>query len=322
MNFTPPATKKPMNQILRGLARLSYYWKGACHQMRSVESCGRKTEALLQQLANRPDRDELEKRARYYNKLTEKFSPTGPQTQEIPFKRSRYFFDFMEHARGFPQTRRFDPLFGDITIVPDRPRIVKSRPIGCGNANSVLLPLDKFRHFSSQPDPTPFHQKKPFAVWRGSLNSQERKELIAKHGNNTLHDIGYTMGTSNIVAAKDFLTPLQQISHMFLLSVEGIDVATNLKWMMGTNCLILSPPLRFESWYMEGALQAGIHFVELKPDFSDLNETVEYYLENPDAAEEIIRNAQTWRAKFTDPNIEAMVAARVLQIYLEMSDQN
>ena len=90
---------------------------------------------------------------------------------------------------------------------------------------------------------------------------------------------------------------------------------------MGTNCLVLSPPLRFESWYMEGALEPGVHFVELASDFSDLEEKIEFYNDNPEAAETIIAAAQAWRNGLDDPRREAMVAARVLSLYLELSGQ-
>ncbi len=242
--------------------------------------------------------------------------------QEIPFKRSRYFFDFMQYARGFAAEAQFDPLFGDVIDVPGRPRIVKSRPLNVDNSNSVLFPLDKFRHFGRQVDRIPFRDKKPSAVWRGALNSPERLALVEQHSASLEHDIGYVgAGGHQEIAPKAFLSPEEQIKHKFLLSVEGIDVATNLKWMMGTNCLILSPPLRFESWYMEGALVPGVHFVQLAADCSDLEETVAYYLANPDEAEAIIQNAQAWRASFDDPYTEALVATRVLQIYLEHSGQ-
>jgi hypothetical protein len=43
---------------------------------------------------------------------------------------------------------RAEFLFGDITCVPKIPSLLKSRPVGIYNSNSVLLNLDKIRHFT------------------------------------------------------------------------------------------------------------------------------------------------------------------------------
>ena len=56
------------------------------------------------------------------------------------------------------------------------------------------------------------------------------------------------------------------------MSLEGIDVATNLKWIMSSNSLCFSPKLRYETWFMEGKLVPGVHFVEVRDDFDDLAE--------------------------------------------------
>lgn len=55
---------------------------------------------------------------------------------------------------------------GDIIIVPDYPSIVKSRPLVTGdqrlsidNTNSVVMKLEKDRHFVFVNDTKPFHEK-------------------------------------------------------------------------------------------------------------------------------------------------------------------
>jgi len=306
---------------MRGLQRLAYYFAGAGRQILPKQVLQNRTRALLTEFEAHPERDALERRARYYMKIQHGFAPQGPATCDIPFKNSRYFFDFMEHARGFSPHARFDPLFGDVIFVPPTPRLVKSRPLTADNANGVLFPLDKFRHFVTLHDPQPFREKAPTAVWRGGLHSPDRIALIERHARHPDHDIGHTGPPHDGIAAKGFLTPRAQIRHRYLLSVEGVDVATNLKWMMGTNCLVLSPPLSFESWYMEGALQPGTHFVELAPDFSDLDDKIAFYNAHPEAAEAIIAAARAWRQSFNDVKREAMIAARVLSLYLAWSDQ-
>jgi hypothetical protein len=76
---------------------------------------------------------------------------------------------------------------------------------------------------------------------------------------------------------KHFMSIEEQLQHQFVVSVEGIDVATNLKWIMASNSLCLMRRHRFETWFMEGALVPGYHYVELADDHSDLPEKIRYY---------------------------------------------
>ncbi len=49
------------------------------------------------------------------------------------------------------------------------------------------------------------------------------------------------------------------------------------------------PKPRFETWFMEGLLRPGIHYVEVKGDYSDLEDKILYYSSNSKEAEEIIQ---------------------------------
>ena len=52
------------------------------------------------------------------------------------------------YTRLFNSSNKMSYCFGDLTEIPKIPSIVKSRPISNDNANSVLLNLNKVRHFS------------------------------------------------------------------------------------------------------------------------------------------------------------------------------
>lgn len=51
-------------------------------------------------------------------------------------------------------------LPGDVYFTPDSPTIVKSRLLIQNNENSVLMKLDKLRHFMFVDDKIPFTSKK------------------------------------------------------------------------------------------------------------------------------------------------------------------
>ncbi|MEO0485932.1 MAG: glycosyl transferase family 90 [Pseudomonadota bacterium] len=180
----------------------------------------------------------------------------------------------------------------------------------------MLLPLDRHRHFEAFPDRKQFEEKQPGAVWRGGFHNQLRSELVDLLGASPDNDIAAVGGDAG---KADYLSPRAQLDRQVILSVEGFDVATNLKWAMGSNSLAMSPPLKYETWYMEARLKPGHHFVEIKPDFSDLDAATAYYARHPDKARVIIAAANAWRAQFDDTQTEDMIAAAVIQKYLQLS---
>jgi hypothetical protein len=78
---------------------------------------------------------------------------------------------------------------------------------------------------------------------------------------------------------------------------------------------------RYETWFMEGRLQAGFHYVELNDDFSDLEEKVAYYNSNPEEALKIINNAQNYILQFLDEESEEALGVLVAEKYFKASGQ-
>ena len=68
---------------------------------------------------------------------------------------------------------------------------------------------------------------------------------------------------------------------------------------------------------MEGRLIPNYHYVEIKPDFSDLEERLNYYITHPQKAEEIIAHAHEYVEQFKDPEREKLVSLFVLKKYFE-----
>ena len=71
----------------------------------------------------------------------------------------------------FQQHLKWKLCPGDITYVPEVPSIVKSRPIVEGNENSVVMKLDKIRHFIYVDDRKRFTDKKDMAIFRGKIGA-------------------------------------------------------------------------------------------------------------------------------------------------------
>ena len=68
-------------------------------------------------------------------------------------------------------------LFGDITHSPDVPSIVKSRPINENNQNSILLKLNKIRHFTYTKDSNEFDHKINKLIGRSAITKKHKKRI-------------------------------------------------------------------------------------------------------------------------------------------------
>ena len=68
----------------------------------------------------------------------------------------------------------------------------------------------------------------------------------------------------------------EHLDYKFIMALEGNDVASNLKWVMSSNSLAVMTRPTCETWFMEGTLVDVYHYVEVKEDFSDLPEKLQY----------------------------------------------
>ena len=71
---------------------------------------------------------------------------------------------------------------------------------------------------------------------------------------------------------------------------------------------------------MEGRLIPDYHYIEVKPDYSDLIEKIEYYIVHPSEAEAIIEHAHEWVKQFQNPRIELATQLAVAQKYFDLTD--
>nr|WP_014343666.1 glycosyl transferase family 90 [Aliivibrio fischeri]AEY78252.1 LpsA protein [Aliivibrio fischeri] len=275
---------------------------------------------------NKSDIELVQKRVNYYCKQNKPFIIQSDAKMIGNFKKekpSAYFYDLKQYLYYFNPKFKFNYRFGDDTYLEQYPFFVKARPISGNNHHAILMNLDKHRHFLFIKDPYSFRQKKELLVWRGAAYQVHRKKFIKEYYLHPRCNIGQTnKPIENVPWQKDKLSIQEQLQYKFILSIEGNDVATSLKWTLSSNSLCLMVKPKFETWFMEGLLIAGVHYVELNSDYSDLDEKLEYYIEHPEEAERIINNAHKFIQQFQNPNIEDAISISVLQRYFDLSGQH
>ncbi|MEJ6579480.1 MAG: glycosyl transferase family 90 [Akkermansiaceae bacterium] len=266
-------------------------------------------------------------RVHYYNKFE--------QTGEIPesalrldqlksTNKTAYYYDFRRVIRFFPKEMRTALRFGDVQDVSDFPRIVKTRPIQEPHENSILLRLNSIRHFRPITDTLPYSEKADGIVWRGKVKKDHRQIILKAHFEHPLCNFGKTNELNEGEDPrwkKPWMGITEQLRHKFILSVEGNEVATNLKWIAQSNSLCFMTKPKFESWFMEGRLEAAKHYVELQDDYTDLPEKLDHYLAHPDEAQRIISNFKAYYDQFRDPEEELLISLLVVRKYLISTGQ-
>jgi hypothetical protein len=91
---------------------------------------------------------------------------------------------------------------------------------------------------------------------------------------------------------------------------------------MSSNSLCMMPEPKFETWFMEGTLVPGVHYVKIADDFSDLDEKIRFYSEHIIEAKKIIKNANAYVKQFQNKNLEDYMCFKVLEQYAKRSGQS
>ena len=285
----------------------------------------------LDKLEQRPDKAYIMQRVDYYCPLSPKHTYDHQKwlQESVEIRQQKkspqkvYYFDSKETARYFPDHLRWILLKGDITHVPDVPVFVKSRPLNTDVTNSTLLKMDKVRHFLFVNDTKTWSEKSDKAIFLGDIGYRKpNREVFMNLW------FGHPMidaGTTNLMAEhpewrKKKRTISEHLDYKFIMSLEGNDVASNLKWIMSSNSIAVTPRLTCETWFMEGTLIPNYHYIEVKNDFSDLVERLQYYIDNPDEAKAIILHAHDYVAQFRDEEREKLIQLLVQKKYFEITN--
>ena len=228
--------------------------------------------------------------------------------------------------------------------------VAKSRSIESPENQTVtLLPLNVGRHFKHVPmalrDRLSYEEKLPVAVWRGSttgacweLSANEKVDATRKEcARRNLATVWSGKQSDNIDVG---LTKLVQLSrelekkyaplmkkeisvqdmlrYRYIISVEGNDVATNLKWALASNSVVFMPPPTRESIILESNLRPWIHYVPVLHDFTDLTMKIEYCDNNPLVCQNISLAATSFMLPFATRSYVFILGAQVLEAFVEM----
>ena len=164
-------------------------------------------------------------------------------------------------------------------------------------------PVEQYdRDVVKQGKEIPWAEKLPKVFWRGVTTGSRVQNLVQwinyddNHTDIAFNGIvqmrpGFKQNYVKRQYVRDNQSFLQMNRYRYLLSVEGNDVATGLKWMLYSNSVVFMPRPTRVSWAMEDLLVPFVHYIPLANDFSNLLEMVKWANEHNEACQEIRQRA-------------------------------
>ena len=267
---------------------------------------------------------------------------------------SLFCYDAYNEIRGtFPdandRNHRWLVSFGDRTkrFNDALPTISKARPsIFSKSPTNIIWLLNRRRHYHELEDyhrnivqagkEIPWSEKLSKVVWRG-VSTGNRIDYVAqfvKYNDNRL-DIAFNkmVQTQNEFmrkyATKQYVRPHMPIAEInrykYLLSFEGNDVASGLKWMLYSNSVVFMAKPTVASWAMEDLLVPFVHYIPLADDYSNLLQMVQWAEEHDEACQEISKRAteymeHLWISENAKKNTEFLVKTLVTSYANQFND--
>lgn len=283
---------------------------------------------LVRTWEQRPDADYIRRRVEFNCPLTPG-TPLPPGAEEIHSLRpgrapSAYYIDMERLTAYFPRGLKCHWTPGDIFHNPPVPSLIKARRLDePGADNCVLLPLNRVRHFPMPHDHIPFEAKEPVLFFRGKIGDKPARirffEQYHSHpgmdlGDTSRHPVRPEWGAKKVSIAAHF-------RYRYILILEGNDVATALQWCMGSNCVPVMTRPAVEHILMHSALVPGVHYIEIAPDFSDVEEKLAYYNAHPAEARAIAEASRAWYAPYRNRRRELLIALLTLHRYFRATGQ-
>lgn len=219
--------------------------------------------------------------------------------------------------------------WGDWTEITNQKFITKARNVN--DKYATILNLNKERHWelvkyvpSFDID---FNEKKALAVWRGDstgyLKSEknDRLKFVELYYDVSYADVGFSSLNQTKHFDKKFLKGKielkEQLKYKYIVSIEGNDVASGLKWQLYSNSVVLMKKPTKVSWLMEDCLVPYEHYVPLKDDFSNLQEQINWCNDNTDKCKYISKNATQYVLQFMNDKNENLISSQILLKYFD-----
>lgn len=200
---------------------------------------------------------------------------------------------------------------------PEWPVMVKVRD-SINKTNGIITNLNTKRHWQHvfHFNDTDWDYKLNDFMWRGADTGDVRYDFVTRF--HKKYNVGFSEFVQNPDKyKKELVKPKVAISeflkYKYLPVVDGNDKSSSLGWILSSGSVPLMPIPRFHSWICEPWLKPGVHFVEVKRDFSDLLEKIKWCKNNDETCKEIAENGKKFMLQFTNPKQEEYIERKLVK---------
>jgi len=189
----------------------------------------------------------------------------------------------------------------------------------------IITKLNDKRHWGLIPavkqNDIAFNLKKNSIVWRGvTTGYNKRNPVVERFYSHPIFDIGFNQcvqGETPAMPIKDKLNMKQQLAYKFILSIEGNDVASGLKWQLYSNSVVIMAKPTCVSWAMEDTLVPYVHYIPVKDDYSDLEEMFYWGLAHEAECIAISKAANAFIEQFLNDKKEHRIHRHIIKRYIQ-----
>lgn len=245
-----------------------------------------------------------------------------------------YLFSMNKYCNKDYTKKAFSWRWGDSTEIPQYNIISKAR--SKEDTLTTILNLNSARHWGyvmqvPQYD-IQFEDKLNATVWRGTTtgilgqynnkDNLERYVFVKRYENaenmnvgfSHIHDAGLNIDLKYV---KNKLTISEQLKYKYIISIEGNDVASGLKWQLYSNSIVLMKRPTKVSWAMEDTLIPYKHYVPLSDDYDNVIEQVQWCEQHQDECKNIAKQATEFINQFLNNEIELLISINMLKKYFD-----
>jgi hypothetical protein len=170
-----------------------------------------------------------------------------------------------------------------------------------------------------------FQAKKKQLVWRGALNTgQEQRERLLEATKNKYWASVRAVDWVDKQSVADNMLPIEDhCRYMFVGHTEGRSFSGRGKYLLNCHSVFITHTLIWHEAHHAALIASGpdANYVEVKRDFSDLEQKIEYLLDNPEVAERIANNSvKTFRDRYLTPAAEACYWRYLVRKWAEVCD--
>mmetsp|Transcript_20958 Transcript_20958/g.59799 ORF Transcript_20958/g.59799 Transcript_20958/m.59799 type:complete len:545 (+) Transcript_20958:1650-3284(+) len=186
----------------------------------------------------------------------------------------------------------------------------------------IIWKFATHRHFrlmnAVAPTDIAWSKKKDMAIFRGQLTGAKgnyekgvsdydncqnmiRCRLVYKFAKSKLVDAKLTSlrnrlpeSINGVELTSKKLVLKTLLSYKGIVMIEGNDVASGLKWALLSQSVVLMPIPRHTSWAMEELLEPWVHYIPLDDDALNLEERMQWVMDNDEAAQRIAQRGSLW----------------------------